>query len=435
VATPIIASTYALADIAASIADGRAHAGLVPGTLPATYPYLNGGLTDVLTGSDGRCRPRYLCTAGPGYDGPTGLGTPAGAASFTGPAAGAATVIDPGTQVFMAGAPVRLQILSLLSGSGGTTTFSATGLPAGLAIDPHTGVISGHAPPTPAERAVTVTRSGPGVTAGSASFTIVVLPVMSPARPSAGPVRLALGDKCLADAGRGARPGARVSLGACGKFRHWAYLPGSSPWSAGALRVGGRCLSALGGSGARVTLRTCRVVAAQRWAYRADDHLYNPASGSCLAADGAGTKNGTPVRAEPCRRSATESWLLPAAPITVGIAGRCLADPRAVSGARAEIAACGSGAGLRWTIDPHGDIASRGMCLAVRGASIDPGAAVEVERCGRAAAARWVRGPDGELLNAYSGLCLADPGNAAAVGTALIQQGCYLEPGELWLIS
>ena len=40
------------------------------------------GLFDVKTGSNGSCDPAYLCTAGPGYDGPTGNGTPNGIAAF-----------------------------------------------------------------------------------------------------------------------------------------------------------------------------------------------------------------------------------------------------------------------------------------------------------------------------------------------------------------
>jgi hypothetical protein len=36
-------------------------------------------LFDVVSGSNGACAPAYLCTAGIGYDGPTGMGTPAGA--------------------------------------------------------------------------------------------------------------------------------------------------------------------------------------------------------------------------------------------------------------------------------------------------------------------------------------------------------------------
>ncbi len=40
------------------------------------------GLNDVTSGSNGKCGGSYLCQAGPGFDGPTGNGTPAGAAAF-----------------------------------------------------------------------------------------------------------------------------------------------------------------------------------------------------------------------------------------------------------------------------------------------------------------------------------------------------------------
>ena len=39
-------------------------------------------LYDITSGNDGRCSPAYLCTAGPGYDGPTGWGTPNGVGAF-----------------------------------------------------------------------------------------------------------------------------------------------------------------------------------------------------------------------------------------------------------------------------------------------------------------------------------------------------------------
>jgi len=39
-------------------------------------------LFDVTSGSNGTCGGTYFCTAGPGYDGPTGLGTPDGSKSF-----------------------------------------------------------------------------------------------------------------------------------------------------------------------------------------------------------------------------------------------------------------------------------------------------------------------------------------------------------------
>jgi subtilase family serine protease len=46
-------------------------------------PYGNiGALFDVTSGSNGSCGGSYFCTAGGGYDGPTGLGTPNGAVAF-----------------------------------------------------------------------------------------------------------------------------------------------------------------------------------------------------------------------------------------------------------------------------------------------------------------------------------------------------------------
>jgi subtilase family serine protease len=70
VASPIIASVYALAGNASSISN-------------SSYPYSHtGSLNDVTSGSNGSCGGSYLCTAEPGYDGPTGLGTPNGTGAF-----------------------------------------------------------------------------------------------------------------------------------------------------------------------------------------------------------------------------------------------------------------------------------------------------------------------------------------------------------------
>ena len=52
------------------------------GTSPSK-PYANtSSLHDVTSGSNGSCSVAYLCTAGTGFDGPTGLGTPNGVAAF-----------------------------------------------------------------------------------------------------------------------------------------------------------------------------------------------------------------------------------------------------------------------------------------------------------------------------------------------------------------
>jgi hypothetical protein len=73
VSAPIIASVYAISGNAATVVYG-------------SYPYAHtGSLYDIISGTNDRTDPTcggtspYYCTAGPGYDGPTGLGTPNGA--------------------------------------------------------------------------------------------------------------------------------------------------------------------------------------------------------------------------------------------------------------------------------------------------------------------------------------------------------------------
>jgi subtilase family serine protease len=69
-ASPIIASVYALAGNAATTTDG-------------SYPYAHtSGLHDVTSGSNGSCGGSYLCTGKVGYDGPTGNGTPNNTTAF-----------------------------------------------------------------------------------------------------------------------------------------------------------------------------------------------------------------------------------------------------------------------------------------------------------------------------------------------------------------
>ena len=72
-ATPIIAAVYALANPGGAPASA---------SLPTQFPYLaTSGLRDITIGSNGSCG-NYLCTAGTGYDGPTGLGVPSGVNAF-----------------------------------------------------------------------------------------------------------------------------------------------------------------------------------------------------------------------------------------------------------------------------------------------------------------------------------------------------------------
>lgn len=73
----VIGGTSLAAPLIAGLAANTAH-GADPGRLYAHAQQFH----DITTGNNGTCSPTYLCVAGPGYDGPTGLGTPAGLFAF-----------------------------------------------------------------------------------------------------------------------------------------------------------------------------------------------------------------------------------------------------------------------------------------------------------------------------------------------------------------
>ena len=161
--SPIIAGVYALAG--------------TPGSsdYPAKYPYSHtSNLYDITSGNNGSCTTSYFCTAGTGYDGPTGWGTPDGTAAFTsGTTTGnTVTVTNPGSQSTVTGSTASLQISATDSASA-TLTYSASGLPTGLSISSSTGLISGTAS-TAGTYAVTVTATDSTGASGSASFTWTV---------------------------------------------------------------------------------------------------------------------------------------------------------------------------------------------------------------------------------------------------------------------
>jgi 5-hydroxyisourate hydrolase-like protein (transthyretin family) len=66
-AAPILTSLYALAG---------------NHTAPLSVYASTSSLVDVTSGSTGSCSPARMCSAGPGWDGPTGLGTPSGPAAL-----------------------------------------------------------------------------------------------------------------------------------------------------------------------------------------------------------------------------------------------------------------------------------------------------------------------------------------------------------------
>ncbi|MGN6790963.1 MAG: putative Ig domain-containing protein [Streptosporangiaceae bacterium] len=170
--TPIITAIYALA--------GKPKIR----TYPAQYSYLRPGhFFDVTTGNNGPCpsdRP-YLCTAGPGYDGPTGLGTPNGITGLGVGSKAMVTVVDPGRLTGTRGNKFSAKIIGLDSRKVSLLHYNANGtLPPGLSIKSiaHStnGLISGtvSATATPKTYNVTVSAKDGSGTRGVTHIRIVV---------------------------------------------------------------------------------------------------------------------------------------------------------------------------------------------------------------------------------------------------------------------
>ena len=102
--SPLIAAVFALS--------GNTSNGAAPYANPSA-------LHDVTSGSNGSCGGSFLCTAGVGYDGPTGLGTPNGLAAFGGAAS------PPPAPDFSFGVSPSSQTVT----QGGSTTYTVTMTP------------------------------------------------------------------------------------------------------------------------------------------------------------------------------------------------------------------------------------------------------------------------------------------------------------------
>lgn len=142
---PVIAAAYALAGDPG------------PASRPAGYPYgATGNLNDVVEGNNGECTPAPLCTAQPGWDGPTGLGTPIGTKALTSPTRANRITLSAPTQQFSAAGDVVVLRAGATDSGRRLVRFSAIGLPTGLRIDQVSGIIYGR-PTVPGTYSATVT--------------------------------------------------------------------------------------------------------------------------------------------------------------------------------------------------------------------------------------------------------------------------------------
>jgi subtilase family serine protease len=178
VASPLIASVDALAG-------GRAKGAYSFGQ----YPYLNASqFYDVTTGSNGSCSATaaYLCTAEIGYDGPTGIGTPDGAAPITPPTAPVNSVPPS-----IVGSPVVGQTLTGYAGTwSGSPTFTYTwnSCSATLSctvVGSGSGSTATYVPTTPGDvgHTITITFNATNSIGSTSATSIPVGPVTLPPSP------------------------------------------------------------------------------------------------------------------------------------------------------------------------------------------------------------------------------------------------------------
>lgn len=159
-ASPLVAAMYALAGTPQ------------PGTFPVTYPYhdahLSSDMFDVVSGTNGSCG-NVLCQAGPGWDGPTGLGTPDGVGAFAGAPQG---VIQGRVTDAVTGDPIAGALVSANTGNNVTRTDSSGHYSLDIAVGTYDLTASKYAYQSSAQTGVTVTK---GQTT-TANFTLKAAP-------------------------------------------------------------------------------------------------------------------------------------------------------------------------------------------------------------------------------------------------------------------
>jgi hypothetical protein len=349
VAAAIIAGTYALAGTPS------------PGTYPVSYLYQYPGgsapaaaypdaegLNDITSGSNGTCTPTPLCTAGTGYDAPTGMGSPAYTTSFHGSGSQSGSVYSGVTGKCLDDADGsaadfnKVDITDCNADSAEQEwTIEADGTVQidGACLDVYH---SGTADATPidlyacdgggsqewrpqADGSLVNPESGKCLADPSSASTDGTqleidtcngipgdqwaLPYTVPTTTGAITSQLSA-SMCADDYHSGTANGNTIDLYACdgGSAQEWTIEPD------GTVQVLGYCMAtAADGTtdGTAVQLYACDGDPNQQWIARPDGSLLNRRSGTCLDDPGASLVSGTALVISSCNDSAEQSWILP----------------------------------------------------------------------------------------------------------------------------
>jgi Ricin-type beta-trefoil lectin domain len=442
VSTPIITAIYALAN---------GTTGPVPNTYPSSYLYQAGhagnasDFNDVTSGEVSTCESNLIarCEAVTGYDGPTGWGTPNGIAGFASTATGdIVSIVNPGNYDLEAGGRYSLPAIKALdSASGQALTYSLSGLPSGSGLTISTsGVIGGTLSATPFNARATVTvaeASNPSVKA-SVTFNLVSVKSLTASyHATSGYIHFFLGGKCMNDRRNGTGSGTPVEAYTCENAASetgWSLAPSGAPGVPGTVRIHGLCLGANGAK--NVGIYTCNGTTGEDWFLSGlGGELINASSGLCVQGT---TTNGTQLTVATCTGGANQEWMMPASPITSGVAGKCLA----LSGSSIVSATCAATSGQEITLGPDGTLQVGGKCIYKTGSSWNDGTGVGIYACNGNPVEYWGISAYGQLENQAMAFeanvpakCLAIPNNSSTNNTKLVIEDCYNQPGEVWGVS
>ncbi len=389
-------------------------------------------------------------------------------------------VTQPANQSTPPNTAVSLRITATDSDPAQVLTYAAAGLPAGLAINPATGLITGTTPATAGVSTVTVTVSNATSTTATVAFTwaialnkitvtapktvqsIIGVPQAAlkitakdskagsvlafsaknlpaglkltkvnattaeitgtPKALTAATVTITATDTTGSSGGAAIRwqVGGLITIPDPGARKVTLGQSVDSPFSATSNAPGDRVTVRVTGLPGGVTLQHKPLVM-MGWPQRAGTfHVVITARGK----DG-----GIGVIRFPIRVLAAPATG-PGSPIRLDIAGKCLTDPGNASrnGTRMQISACTGAAAQHWVLYGDGTIRIRGKCLGAFGS------AAELWTCGHPAYETWVKGTDAELVNPASGHCLTDPGSSTRDGTRVSMAGCTAGQNQRWTL-
>ena len=345
VAAAIVAGAYAL--------DGPSSGS------PASFPYSHAtadSINDLTSGNDlapgTTCSPAYLCTAGPGYDGPTGLGSLGGTTALS--SAGG-----------LGGAVYSAKFGKCLDNSGGKLADANT-----VVIDTCNALPDYQQWIVEADGTIHL-RSATGAAltwcldvyhSGTADFTPVNLYNCNGGGAQQwlpqgnGEIINPESGLCLDDPNGTLTDGTQLQIRTCGDYssQQWA-LPYARPPAQGQIEAEdtGACLDNNGSKladGNQIDVLACNDGEdSQDWAVETDGTIKLP-GGWCLDVYHSGDTSGSIVNLFACNGSGSQQWQQePDGALVNPESGLCLTDPD-VGGVRLEVQTCEGTANQAWTL-------------------------------------------------------------------------------------